>query len=204
MQTNQFEVNRMVNQQTLNAGTQFMGQNQLPLSNIHERPLLELPDAKRVRMNENFVAQQHPNFPVQLPNPTLPVTSQMMEHNAQPPVSSDQTDVEVIQTRLSEADFAKSLPDPVVSISIIIPNDETYASWNFKGQNITVSVDVMTKIKGLKQKLQSQLGDMPLNKMQLKSREMGYLKDASSLAMLNIGNHSPPLELVPKLRGSKK
>ncbi len=191
----------------------FVGQfppTQMPLPNMHERPPMELPDAKRVRIDNNATQEGIPP-----PPPLQPPSNQLLinihgayqqEGNAlqPPPPPPEILETEVVQTRLSELDFVKSLPDPNVEISIIVPNDDSFASWNFNGQTIEVSIDVMTKIKGLKQKIQSQLGDMPVNKMQLKSRDFGFLKDASSLASLNIGSHSQPLELVPKLRGGSR
>jgi len=177
----------------------------------HERPSIALPDAKRTRIeglpNIGYLNTVPPTVPIQgvpsqlpppPPPPTLPSTPQI------PPSTVDENDTETIQTVLSESDFYKSLADPTITLHIKVPDDSSYSSWNFNGQVVTLSIDAMTKIKALKQKLQSELGDMPVNKMQLKSPSLGYLKDASSLAKLNIRNDSKPIELVPKIRGGRK
>jgi hypothetical protein len=104
---------------------------------------------------------------------------------------------------MSESDFAKSLDDPNVTIRITIPNDRSNNSWNLNGQCITLTLNVMTKIKVIKEKLQTQLG-MPINKMQLRNSTIGFLKDTTSLAYCNIGNMNPVIELVPKTRGGRK
>jgi hypothetical protein len=59
----------------------------------------------------------------------------------------------------------------------------------------------MSKVKTVKQQIQPQLGDMPVNKIQLKSATLGFLKDSLSLAHLNIGPNSNALDLIPKVRG---
>ncbi len=206
---------------------------QMPAPSVtHERPPMELPDPKRVRADDvpglgpgpgpgaqtqTMSLQMPPPVQVQVQHAQVQGTLQQQQQQEQqqqqqqqsqippPPPTPDEHDTDVVQTtKLSEVDFARSLEDPTVTLSIVVPNDESYASWNFNGQTLKVSVDVMTKIKGLKQKLQAQLGDMPLNKMQLKSPDVGFLKDAFSLAKLNIGSHSKPIELVPKVRGGRK
>ncbi len=130
--------------------------------------------------------------------PVLPITA---------PTEHTENDTEVLQN-LSESDFASSLSDPNVPLSIAVPDDSSYASWGLNGQTIYITVDVMTKVKALKQQLQSQLGGnekMPVNKMQLKSPTAGFLrKDSLSLAHLNIGPNNALLELVPKSRGGKR
>jgi len=92
-----------------------------------------------------------------------------------------------------------------VSLTIRVPNDPSNAAWNFNGQSIPLSVDVMSKVKAVKAELQSHLGEMPTNKMQLKDENAGFLKDASTLAHFNIGP-SAVLDLIPKTRsrGRKK
>ena len=200
----QEEANKLIREQALSPEPKslpIIGQSQPPLPNIHEKPEIESPNAKRSRVGEFSVGQTNP---LQISHPKVHGTLQQEQQQPLSLLSSDSKDTEVIQTRLPEPDFAKSLSNPIVTLSITVPNDNTYASWNFRGQTITISIDVMTKIKGLKQKIQHQLGDMPLNKMQLRSREVGFLKDASSLAKLNICSSSPPIELIPKVRGSRK
>mmetsp|Transcript_9409 Transcript_9409/g.14023 ORF Transcript_9409/g.14023 Transcript_9409/m.14023 type:complete len:748 (-) Transcript_9409:180-2423(-) len=197
------EANRLIREQSVApepSAAVEVAPLQVPATSVtRERPQMDLPDPKRVRVEDVLGAQK---ISLQMPPP---VQVQATLQQQQPPPPSDEKDTEVIQTtKLSEGDFARSLPDPLVTLSIIVPNDESYPSWNFNGQTLSISVDVMTKIKGLKQKLQAQLGDMPLNKMQLKSPDIGFLKDAFSLAKLNIGSHSKPIELVPKVRGGRK
>jgi hypothetical protein len=55
----------------------------------------------------------------------------------------------------------------------------------------------------VKAALKPQLGNMPMNKMQLKHSQQGFLKDTFSLAHYNIGPMTT-LELVPKTRGGRK
>lgn len=200
----QDEANKLIQEQSVALEPKSLpitGQSHLPLSSTHERPEIESPNAKRVRVGEFSVGQTNS---LQMPPPTVQGTLQQEQQQPSSLPPSDKKDTEVIQTRLPELEFAKSLPNPMVTLSITVPNDNMYASWNFRGQTITISIDVMTKIKGLKQKIQPQLGDMPLNKIQLRSREVGFLKDASSLAKLNICSSSTPIELIPKIRGSRK
>jgi hypothetical protein len=104
---------------------------------------------------------------------------------------------------LSEEDFAASLDSPTVSITVQVPNDPSNSGWNFNGQTVSLSVDVMSKVKAVKTELQSHLGNMPTNKMQLKDENAGFLKDASSLAHYNIGP-TATLELKTKTRGKRK
>ncbi len=175
-----------------------------PTQHHHDRPPMSLPDAKRVRVDDVSASLGQP-MQLQMPPPVvLPPPPVPPPPHAAAPIEEKDTETIVVPTKMSEADFADSLSSPMVDISIIVPNDTSYSSWNFNGQTINVSIDVMTKIKGLKQKLQPQLGGMPVNKMQLKSPDVGFLKDAFSLAKLNIASHSPAIELVPKVRGGRK
>lgn len=105
---------------------------------------------------------------------------------------------------LSETDFASSLNTSIVKLEIKIPSDNNYMQWNCKGQILSINVDVMDKIKTVKEKIQPDLGGMPPNKMQLKSISDGvFLKDNNTLAALNIGPYAA-LELVPKVRGGRR
>ena len=116
-----------------------------------------------------------------------------------PPPSGMKNNDETLTTTLSEADFCDSLLDRNIPLTINVPNDSN-VSWNFKGQTLSITLDAMSVIKNVKQKIQSQLG-MPVNKMQLKSPNTGFLKDGLTLAFLNIGPDHGALELVPKVRG---
>ncbi|KAL7575775.1 hypothetical protein ACA910_003105 [Epithemia clementina (nom. ined.)] len=106
---------------------------------------------------------------------------------------------------IPEAVFAQSLPRPNVTLQIRVPNDPAQMAWNFYGQIVSLSIDVMTKVKAVKQELSRlHLNNMPANKVQLKSAEKGvFLKDNLSLAALNIGP-TATLELIPKTRGGRK
>ncbi len=200
----------------------------------HPRPAdLSYPTAKKARIDEVGPTTTTTTTTTTIPVPPIPPSMAMVPPTAPSPVpptvalpaavpvpmpmpattATDQVvenDTEVLQN-LSESDFANSLSDRNIPLSIIIPNDPSYASWGFNGQTISMSVDVMTKVKALKQQLQVQLqlggnGDesMPVNKMQLKSPTAGFLKDSLSLAYLNIGPNNALLELVPKVRGGKR
>jgi hypothetical protein len=78
-------------------------------------------------------------------------------------------------------------------------------AWNFNGQIVSLSVNVMSKVKEVKEQLsRTHLNSMPANKIQLKSVKAGaFLKDSLSLAQLNIGP-TATMELVPKIRGGRK
>jgi splicing factor 3A subunit 1 len=183
-----------------------------PTNNVfpsHARPEVVAPDAKRLKHEVTpaygqvqlppilpFTAPPPPPPPVAMPVATLPATSQ-------PELEADQDTVPV-ETILSEMDFAKSLSSPNVPILIRIPEDSTYAAWNFCGQTISITVDVMATIKDIKQQIQSQLGGMPPNKMQLRKSNIGFLKDNLSLAYYNVGPSNNSLELLPKVRGGRR
>jgi len=64
-------------------------------------------------------------------------------------------------------------------------------------------VDVKSKIKAIKEELRGQLNKIPANKLQLKHPSLGFLKDAATLAQLNLGP-LVNLEMVPKTRGGRK
>jgi hypothetical protein len=106
---------------------------------------------------------------------------------------------------LSESDFAASLSSPEVVLQIRVPNDPTQMAWNFYGQIVSVTVDVMSKVKSIKQDVShSHFNDMPANKMQFRSMTSGtFLKDNMTLAALNMGPEAT-LELVPRARGGRK
>ena len=109
------------------------------------------------------------------------------------------------QDLIPEAEFAASLPKPEMTLQIRVPNDPTQMSWNFYGQIVSVSTNVMTQIKVVKSELSStHLNGLPTNKIQLKNPATGaFLKDNFTLAAHNI-SPSTTLELVPRARGGKK
>eukprot|EP01083_Nonionella_stella_P125893 380849_1 len=183
----------------------------------HPKPDLTYPTAKKAKVETPApaavpAATPLPPVPSSIP-PTAAVPPAMppaMAVTVAAPTSLANTsepqqpenDTEVIQT-LSASDFASSLPSPNVPLTISVPNDPSNSGWMFNGQTISITVDVMMKVKEIKQQLQSQLGGMPVNKMQLKAAT-GFVKDSLSLAHLNIGPNNGSLELVPKTRGGKR
>eukprot|EP00956_Cyclotella_meneghiniana_P001675 scaffold1823_cov38-Cyclotella_meneghiniana.AAC.6 len=109
-------------------------------------------------------------------------------------------------TILSEQDFIATLDNPnELYFCVTIPHDPSNSSWNFNGQTIDITtLNAKSKIKQVKEVLKSQLGGMPMNKMQLKHPVSGFMnKDALSLAHFNVGP-GMTIELVPKTRGGRK
>jgi Ubiquitin family len=106
---------------------------------------------------------------------------------------------------LPAEDFVASLGKTDVTFQIRVPNDPSQMAWNFYGQIVSLTTNVMSKVKEVKQELSTKhMNGIPANKIQLKSVVTGaFLKDAMSLAELNIGP-SATLELVPRARGGKK
>ena len=104
---------------------------------------------------------------------------------------------------LSEEEFVASLPSRVITLEIAIPYDPSSQEWNFLGQNVSLSVDAMAKIKAIKEELSGSLNKININKLQLKHSQHGFLKDTMSLAQLNLGP-LVSLDMVPKTRGRRK
>ena len=100
-------------------------------------------------------------------------------------------------------EFAASLNSPEVTLEIQIPNDPTQATWNFHGQTVSVQVNVKSTIKTVKEQLRGQLNGIPVTKLQLKHNLLGFPKDASTLAELNLGP-LVNLEMVPRKRSRRK
>jgi splicing factor 3A subunit 1 len=109
------------------------------------------------------------------------------------------------QDLIPEAEFAASLPKPEMTLQVRVPNDPTQLAWNFYGQIVSISTNVMAQIKNVKSDLSSvHLNGLPANKIQLKNPVTGtFLKDNFTLAAHNI-SPSTTLELVPRARGGKK
>lgn len=93
--------------------------------------------------------------------------------------------------------------------------DNTVPAWNLQGQSIQLHLDTTattvaalllnTTIKTIKENAAGQfLNNMPISKMQLKHPEHGFLKDAQSLAELNLPPSGVVLELSVKSRGGKR
>ena len=111
---------------------------------------------------------------------------------------------------LSESAFAAAHPG-VVSVSVQVPVDESNPGWNLTGQLLILQVgSVMRTVKELKEQLAPMVGEMPLNKMQLRVGGEGgggvFLKDHQTLASYNLGapGSGVVVELVTRSRGGRK
>eukprot|EP00980_Cylindrotheca_fusiformis_P026682 scaffold16906_cov113-Cylindrotheca_fusiformis.AAC.3 len=105
---------------------------------------------------------------------------------------------------MSETEFAASLAKPEVTLQIRIPNDPSQMAWNFYGQIISMTANVMSKVKDVKAELsRTHLNGMPSNKIQFKDGTIGFLKDSMTLASLNIGP-TATIEMKSKTRGGRK
>ena len=105
--------------------------------------------------------------------------------------------------QVSAEDFVASLDSPTVTLEIAIPHDPGQMAWNFHGQHVSLRVDVRSTVKSIKEELRGHLNKIPTNKLQLKHVALGFLKDAATLAQLNLGPLAN-LEMVPKTRGGRK
>ena len=157
---------------------------------------------------------EHPPTTVVPPPPPMPANQapSVMEQSSNPMADAllpnnslmAPESAPAAKTLLSEADFRASLNKPEVILQIRIPNDSSQMAWNFYGQILSLSVDVMSKIKDVKADLsRTHLNGMPVNKMQFKDPSSGFLNNNQSLAALNIGP-TATLELVPKTRGGRR
>ena len=199
------EANRIIREQ---AGPTLPMATSSPkgLSTQHAAPQLDEPAAKRTKMEITTVP----------PPPPPPATTQAVE----PPPGFESTVPEdpfaaaamasasvsePTSELIPEADFAASLSKPEVTLQIRIPNDPSQMAWNFYGQIVSISADVMSTVKSVKQEVsKTHLNGMPSNKIQFKSSTTGaFLKDSMTLAALNIGP-TATLELIPKTRGGRK
>ena len=107
---------------------------------------------------------------------------------------------------VSADEFASRYIDPI-SVSVTVPSDRSNEGWNLTGQTLSISIDVRASVKVLRETLSAVLceGRLPTNKFQVKDLKSNtFLKDASTLAELNIGNDYDHLELSLKSRGGKK
>jgi len=161
-------------------------------------PAMGEPAAKRQRLEgDPMVAGLPPppaSQPASVPQPPPDATDPMLGGAPMDPAKDE---------LLSAEEFAKTLSKPEVTIQVRIPNDPAQMAWNFYGQIVSVSVDVMSKIKAVKQEIaRSHLNSMPANKIQLKT-SAGFLKDSATLASLNMGP-TATLDLIPKTRGGRR
>jgi splicing factor 3A subunit 1 len=186
-----------------------------PESNLQPPPLIAAtgdaaisPLAKRARLEVTPPIPPPPSLPpppTGMMPPPPPPNAAMMPPPGLPPDLGPPPPPGEPETRelLSESDFCASLQSPTVSLRIQFPEDPSASAWNFNGQVVTLMVDVMSKVKAVKMELQSHLGGMPTNKVQLKHEGTGFLKDGVTLAHHNIGP-SADLELILKTRGGRK
>lgn len=104
-------------------------------------------------------------------------------------------------------EFAAKYPEGV-ELVVVVPGGGVAAdlqAWQLQtGQIFRIKVNANATVKEVKEMLSaSHLNGMPAGKQQLKVQEVGFLKDASTLAALNIGDGTS-VELSAKSRGGKK
>ena len=178
------------------------------LQNANVTPAREAsiePMAKRARLD---LASTHPPpiihhavAPPPLATPGEPQPSGDPMADALLPVAMDS---EPESKLIPEAEFAASLNKPEVTLQVRIPNDPSQMAWNFYGQILSLKVNVMSKVKAVKEELSRlHLNGMPANKIQFKDPKTGFLKDNVTLAALNIGP-TATVEMIPKTRGGRK
>ena len=161
-----------------------------PASMIQQAPVTSEPAAKRQKLDGPQL-NEYQSVPGQAIDTGMTVTAPPPP----PPPPENQN--------LSESEFIATLTNPGdVPICIQVPHDSSYADWNFNGQIVDVSLAAASKVKSVKEAVRSQLGNMPVNKMQLKHPTAGFIKDSFSLAHYNIGPMTT-LQLVPKTRGGR-
>ncbi|CAI5744123.1 unnamed protein product [Peronospora destructor] len=102
---------------------------------------------------------------------------------------------------LPEKEFASRHPG-VVRLVVKVPNDPDNAQWKLEGQTLTIELDVKDNMRTLKQKLMTELQNMPVNKQQLKF-SMGFVKDSLTCAHYNFVNGTV-LELTVRQRGGRR
>lgn len=141
-----------------------------------------------------------PPMPPVLPTPpTAPyIAPSAPSNDASNPPKASEPDL------IPADEFAAKYPEPI-SLTVKIPHDKSVSSdWNLNGQNISLQISVTSFCKALKEELATHLGNMPVNKQQLKIIATGmFLKDANSLAAANVGDGAV-LELILRSRGGKR
>lgn len=179
------------------------------------QPSIE-PPAKRSRVDVVTTTIEAPPMPGQ----TAPATGAVTGAYPAPPVTTTAVtedpfaaaattaavpNKEGPKTLLPASEFAASLSEPSVTLQVRIPNDPMQMAYNFYGQVVALTTDVMSTVKAAKQELaKTHLNSINANKIQLKNTSTGtFLKDSMTLAALNIGP-TATLELVPRARGGRK
>ncbi|KAI9922759.1 hypothetical protein PsorP6_001214 [Peronosclerospora sorghi] len=102
---------------------------------------------------------------------------------------------------LPEREFASRHPG-MVQLIVKVPNDPDNRQWKLEGQTLTIELDVKDNMRTLKEKLMTELHNMPLNKQQLKF-SMGFVKDSLTCAHYNFVNGTV-LELSVRQRGGRR
>ena len=170
------------------------------------------PNSKRVKVEVQTVPPPPPPpppppaAPVAVPPPPEVPFAAAVTGTAPPPPPTTTAGTTVSQDELiPEAAFAAALDKPEVTLQIRVPNDPAQMAWNFYGQIVSLTIDVKSKVKAVKEEIaRMHLNGMPANKIQLKNAATGsFMKDALTLAALNIGP-TATLELVPRARGGRK
>jgi len=90
-----------------------------------------------------------------------------------------------------------------VNIVVTVPNMQGKSPFPMHGQTLRIQAVMSDPIRAVKEKISASLGGMPANKQKLKTDELGFLKDALSLAYYN-AKDGITLELGIKERGGRK
>ena len=180
-----------------------------PAAIKHPRPGgTDAPGAKRARLNTSTSLPLPPPpppsasaVPLPLPPPAPQIPVPVIKINDGQPPSRVPELTPPAPDILPAQEFLASVTNPEATlVTVQVPKDPS-SKWNFDGRAISVTVDITTAtIKLLKESLRSELGDMPVNRIQLRLPGGGFLKDKDDLASLNIGPGST-LNLVQKTRG---
>lgn len=104
---------------------------------------------------------------------------------------------------VSAEEYALLNPAPI-TLYVAVFRDAQFGGM--QGSTLTLpNVEITATVKDVKDLILAQLNNTLLSvaKIQLKHAALGFLKDASSLASLNMANNST-LELSMKVRGGKK
>ena len=164
-----------------------------------------VPEAKRARVDTSPPVFTLPPPPLPTPPGTAPAVPSQTEDFFTSAGSSGTPTAATQGKLVPEEVFAVSLGKPAVTLQIRVPNDPAQMAWNFYGQIVSISIDVMKSVKDVKEEIsRAHLNGMPPKKIQLKNTATGlFMKDALTLAALNIGP-TATLELVPRARGGRK
>ena len=100
---------------------------------------------------------------------------------------------------VSAEEFASRFSGPI-TLRVSVPVDPSNPSWT--GQVLALPLLVTSTVREVKEALAELLGGFPVSKQQLKGAA-GFLKDADSLATMNVGD-GDLLELSAKTRGGKR